>query len=181
MDAIKKRDSALASRRMHEHLDYVETRVKELAEPDRNRNLNKWARIPTLGPLNAPTCLIKIPSIKNQISNKSQWPKFKIRNGWRCQGQALVLREELVVGRTNATSTNLRNDNNTDRFRIVRRCDTKVVNVLVIGYWNLEFICNLILEIWDFFILHSFQNHLRINILHNLHVLLKVGVGYAAK
>ena len=34
VDAIKKRDSALASRRMHEHLDYVETRVKELAAPD---------------------------------------------------------------------------------------------------------------------------------------------------
>ena len=33
--AIKKRDSALASRRMHEHLDYVETSVKELAAPDR--------------------------------------------------------------------------------------------------------------------------------------------------
>jgi len=38
VDAIKKRDSALASRRMHEHLDYVETSVKELAAPDRKRN-----------------------------------------------------------------------------------------------------------------------------------------------
>ena len=36
VDAIKKRDSALASRRMHEHLDYVETSVKELAAPHRN-------------------------------------------------------------------------------------------------------------------------------------------------
>ena len=35
VEAIKKRDSALASRRMHEHLDYVETSVKELAEPDK--------------------------------------------------------------------------------------------------------------------------------------------------
>lgn len=35
VEAIKKRDSALASRRMHEHLDYVETNVKELAAPDR--------------------------------------------------------------------------------------------------------------------------------------------------
>jgi GntR family transcriptional repressor for pyruvate dehydrogenase complex len=35
VEAIKKRDSALASRRMHEHLDYVETCVKELATPDR--------------------------------------------------------------------------------------------------------------------------------------------------
>lgn len=34
VEAIKKRDSALASRRMHEHLDYVETSVKELAAPD---------------------------------------------------------------------------------------------------------------------------------------------------
>ena len=34
--AIKKRDSALASRRMHEHLDYVETSLKELVAPDRN-------------------------------------------------------------------------------------------------------------------------------------------------
>lgn len=36
VEAIRKRDSALASRRMHEHLDYVETRVKELAAPDDN-------------------------------------------------------------------------------------------------------------------------------------------------
>ena len=35
VDAIKKRDAALASRRMHEHLDYVETSVKELAAPDK--------------------------------------------------------------------------------------------------------------------------------------------------
>ncbi len=38
VEAIKKRDSALASRRMHEHLDYVETRVKELAAPDQKPN-----------------------------------------------------------------------------------------------------------------------------------------------
>ena len=38
VDAIKKKDAALASRRMHEHLDYVETSVKELAAPDRKRN-----------------------------------------------------------------------------------------------------------------------------------------------
>jgi len=38
VDAIKKRDSALASRRMHEHLDYVETNVKELAAPDKKPN-----------------------------------------------------------------------------------------------------------------------------------------------
>ena len=36
VEAIKKGDSALASRRMHEHLDYVETSVKELAAPDKN-------------------------------------------------------------------------------------------------------------------------------------------------
>jgi GntR family transcriptional repressor for pyruvate dehydrogenase complex len=35
VDAIKKKDPALASRRMHEHLDYVETSVKELSAPDR--------------------------------------------------------------------------------------------------------------------------------------------------
>jgi GntR family transcriptional regulator, transcriptional repressor for pyruvate dehydrogenase complex len=40
VEAIKKRDSALASRRMHEHLDYVETNVKELAAPDRKPSLN---------------------------------------------------------------------------------------------------------------------------------------------
>ena len=38
VDAIKKRDSALASRRMHEHLDYVETSIKELAAPDKKPN-----------------------------------------------------------------------------------------------------------------------------------------------
>ncbi len=36
VEAIKKRDSEMASRRMHEHLDYVETSVKELAAPDKN-------------------------------------------------------------------------------------------------------------------------------------------------
>ena len=35
VEAIKKRDSAMASRRMHEHLDYVEKSVKELSAPDR--------------------------------------------------------------------------------------------------------------------------------------------------
>jgi GntR family transcriptional repressor for pyruvate dehydrogenase complex len=35
VDAIKKKDPALASRRMHEHLDYVETSVKELSAPDK--------------------------------------------------------------------------------------------------------------------------------------------------
>ena len=38
VEAIKKGDSALASRRMHEHLDYVEISVKELSAPDRKRN-----------------------------------------------------------------------------------------------------------------------------------------------
>jgi GntR family transcriptional repressor for pyruvate dehydrogenase complex len=38
VDAIKKKDPALASRRMHEHLDYVETSVKELAAPDKKLN-----------------------------------------------------------------------------------------------------------------------------------------------
>ena len=31
-----------------------------------------------------------------------------------------------------------------------KRCDITVVDVLVIEYWNLKFICNLVLEIWDF-------------------------------
>jgi GntR family transcriptional repressor for pyruvate dehydrogenase complex len=34
VEAIKKGDSAQASRRMHEHLEYVETSLKELATPD---------------------------------------------------------------------------------------------------------------------------------------------------
>jgi len=38
VDAIKKRDSALASRKMHEHLDYVETSFRELAVPERKPN-----------------------------------------------------------------------------------------------------------------------------------------------
>ena len=38
VEAIKKRDAALASRRMHEHLNYVETSVKELAAPDQKPN-----------------------------------------------------------------------------------------------------------------------------------------------
>jgi len=31
-----------------------------------------------------------------------------------------------------------------------KRCDTTVVNVLNIEYCNLRFICNLMLEFWDF-------------------------------
>jgi len=38
VEAIKKGDSAQASRRMHEHLEYVETSLKELATPDRKQN-----------------------------------------------------------------------------------------------------------------------------------------------
>jgi GntR family transcriptional repressor for pyruvate dehydrogenase complex len=38
VEAIKSRDSALASRRMHEHLDYVENKVKDLAAPERKSN-----------------------------------------------------------------------------------------------------------------------------------------------
>ena len=38
VEAIKTRDSALASRRMHEHLEYVENSVKELAAPDKKPN-----------------------------------------------------------------------------------------------------------------------------------------------
>ena len=38
VEAIKKSDSALASRRMHEHLEYVETSLKELATPDTKPN-----------------------------------------------------------------------------------------------------------------------------------------------
>jgi len=34
MEAVKKRDPDLASRRMHEHLDYVESRVKEFSSYD---------------------------------------------------------------------------------------------------------------------------------------------------
>jgi len=48
---------------------------------------------------------IKISNNKSQISNKSQWPKFKIPNNWR---------------------------------------------LIFFEIWILEFICNLVLGIWDF-------------------------------
>jgi hypothetical protein len=35
----------------------------------------------------------------------------------------------------------------TVRQRFKMQCDTNAVNVLVIEYWNLGFICNLVLEI----------------------------------
>jgi hypothetical protein len=38
----------------------------------------------------------------------------------------------------------------TGRPEFTMRCDTTVMNVLVIEYWNLKFICDLVLEIWDF-------------------------------
>ena len=37
------------------------------------------------------------------------------------------------------------------------QCDTNAVNVLVIEYWNLGFICNLVLEICDFIALSNLQ------------------------
>jgi hypothetical protein len=33
------------------------------------------------------------------------------------------------------------------------RIDVGAGNVLVIEYWDLKFICNLVLEIWDFIVL----------------------------
>ena len=38
----------------------------------------------------------------------------------------------------------------TGRVGIAKRYGPPAVNVLVIGYWNLRFICNLVLAIWDF-------------------------------
>ncbi|CAB1055444.1 hypothetical protein D1BOALGB6SA_177 [Olavius sp. associated proteobacterium Delta 1] len=37
------------------------------------------------------------------------------------------------------------------------QCDTNAVNVLVIEYWNLGFICILVLEICDFIALSNLQ------------------------
>jgi len=34
--------------------------------------------------------------------------------------------------------------------KFVERILPMMVNVLVIGYWKLRFICNLVLEIWNF-------------------------------
>jgi len=39
------------------------------------------------------------------------------------------------------------------RLGFAKRCDTTVMSVLVIENWNLRFICNLVLEIWDFIVL----------------------------
>jgi len=33
---------------------------------------------------------IKIPSTKNQISNKYQWPKLKIQNRGNCRGRSFL-------------------------------------------------------------------------------------------
>ena len=64
---------------------------------------------------------------------------------------------------------------------MAKRCDIAVMNVLVIEYWNLEFICYLILEIWNFIVSHPFYNHLWVGSLHDLHELLEIRVVYAAK
>jgi hypothetical protein len=52
--------------------------------------------------------------------------------------------------KTNDPSTFMLNGIITGRPRFAKRCDTTVVNVLVIEYCNLRFICNLVFEIWDF-------------------------------
>ena len=36
------------------------------------------------------------------------------------------------------------------RPKFAKRYDQNVVEVLVIEYWNLNFICDLVLDIWDF-------------------------------
>jgi len=33
---------------------------------------------------------------------------------------------------------------------ITKRCDTTLIKILVIEYWDLRFICNLVLDFWDF-------------------------------
>jgi hypothetical protein len=42
---------------------------------------------------------------------------------------------------------------NTGRSDFAKRCDMPLDNVLVIEYSNLEIICNLVFEIWDFILL----------------------------
>jgi hypothetical protein len=42
--------------------------------------------------------------------------------------------------------------------RFPQRYGTTAVNVLVIGYWNLRFICNLVLGIWDFYDTETFSS-----------------------
>ena len=64
---------------------------------------------------------------------------------------------ELVAGQTINPFTAVPNCIITGRTGFAKRCDTTVVNVLVIEYWNLEFFCDLALEIWDFIVLY---NHL---------------------
>jgi hypothetical protein len=54
---------------------------------------------------------------------------------------------------TNDLSTVVPNGIITGRLRFEKRCDSTAVNVLVIEYCNLRFICNLVLEIWDFIVL----------------------------
>ena len=60
---------------------------------------------------------------------------------------------ELVAGQTINPFTAVPNSMIADRPGLAKRCDTTLVNVLVIEYLDLRFICNLLLEIWDFTVL----------------------------
>ena len=64
---------------------------------------------------------LKIPNNKSQVPNKSQWPKLS----------ALRL-DSPPCGRVPS-------------FKILN-----LFFVLVIEYWNLRFVCNLVLGVWDF-------------------------------
>jgi hypothetical protein len=41
------------------------------------------------------------------------------------------------------------------RYRFAKRVDTTAENVLVIGYWSLRFICNLVFVIWRFTVFYD--------------------------
>jgi len=57
------------------------------------------------------------------------------------------------VDQTKVSSTDLPDGIITGRPGFVKRYDRSVVKVLVIEYWNLVFICDLVLEICDFMVL----------------------------
>jgi len=51
-----------------------------------------------------------------------------------------------------STPQSCANDIISDRLGFTRRCDTTLMAILVIAYRDLRFICDLVLEFWDFIV-----------------------------
>jgi len=86
------------------------------------------------------------PKIKYQTNPNDPNSKFDSTERF---GPGLTA-EGLVAGQINNPFTVVPSDIMTGRSGFAKPCDKILMDVMVIEHWNLRFICNLMLEIWDF-------------------------------